>query len=395
MKGYKGFILVFSLLLVIYIIAEATRPKPLNWTVTLSAQDKNPYGAYCLFHALDGVFPGVPVHSFRSPVYNQVNNKRTAGSAYLLLSPGLDAMSKEDVSELLSFTAAGNHVLLSSNDFSRQLEDTLHFSTDRRLDLATKDSVTINFKDPQLRTRQNIGFKRMTLDGYFKRYDTLATTVLGTNQLNDVNFIRMPFGKGMFYIHLVPLCFSNDFMLTRNNAGYTAKVLSHIPGSVNYIYWDEYYKPGERGSGNPLRYILNNEYLRWSFRIGLVTMLLYVLVGIKRRQRMIPVQSPLQNTTLDFVKTVGNVYFNRKDNRNIAEKMIGYLLEHIRTNFFLATNVLDEAFSEALSRKTGVEKPEVDELLTMISVVQASDSVSDQLLLQLNRQIDLFYKASD
>ncbi|MEJ7677787.1 MAG: hypothetical protein WKG06_07955 [Segetibacter sp.] len=65
----------------------------------------------------------------------------------------------------------------------------------------------------------------------------------------------------------------------------------------------------------------------------LAGLLLYVLFEMKRRQRIIPVITPLKNSTLDFVKTVASVYYNEKDNNGIADKKVNYFLEFVRSRF--------------------------------------------------------------
>ena len=394
LKGYKKFILVFTVLMAVYIIAEWNRPKPLDWTVTLSRHDKNPYGAYCLYNELKEIFPRSVINTYQSPVYEQVNNSIRSNTAYLLLAPSLYSLSKEDINELLHYTALGNYVFFSAFSFSPSMKDTLHFTTGYHNEFMGKDSSTINLTNPRLHTPKNTGFKEQTLEGYFTKFDTLQTTVLGRNQLNDVNFIKMRVGKGALFIHVLPHCFTNDFLLTRDNAAYTAKALSYIPSGVGNVFWDEYYKPTSAGSRNPLRYVLKDTSLRWAFRLGLFTIVLYVLFGMKRRQRIIPVIPPVQNSTLDFVRTVGNVYFNRQDNKNIAEKMIGFFFDWVRTHAYLSATGTDSLFVENLSKKSGVDQQQVDELIQLIGAVRLTHAVSDKLLVQLNRQLESFYHAA-
>jgi hypothetical protein len=137
---------------------------------------------------------------------------------------------------------------------------------------------------------------------------------------------------------------------------------------------------------------LNNTWLRWAFRVGLATMLLFVLFGMKRKQRVIPVIPPLENSTVNFVKTVGNSYFNQHDNKNIALKKISYFLEYVRSNLFLSTNNLDDEFTRLFSNKTGISEEEVSKLTNLIGHIQEVPQVEDQVLLELNRRIDNFYE---
>ncbi len=382
--------ILFILLLAVYIVAEMNRPTPVSWKVSLSKDDKSPYGSYILYKQLKDIFPQAAISSYRTPVYDQVNNYADSNTAYLLIEPGAE-IGKTDLNELLNYAVIGNYVFISAENFSEALMDTLQFSNTHRVEYPGKDSVTVNFINPALRAASNYGFTSMTLNGYFKKIDTTHAIALGNNKENDINFIKIPYGDGAFFLHAAPLCFSNYFMLTRNNAAYTAAALSYLPPRVKKLYWDEYYKLGPEGSDNPLRFILSNLWLRWAFRIGIFTMLLFVLVEMKRKQRVIPVVEPLRNSTLDFVQTVGGVYFNQHDNKNTALKKINYFMEFVRSVFYLQTTQLNDEFVRSLAKKSGVSENETRQLTELIHAINESDQISDKTLMQLSNQIDSFY----
>ncbi len=54
-----------------YVALEYYRPKPLDWTPTLSNKDKIPYGTYALYDVLPQLLGTSAVESVRLPVYNQ------------------------------------------------------------------------------------------------------------------------------------------------------------------------------------------------------------------------------------------------------------------------------------------------------------------------------------
>ena len=392
MKGYRKFIFAFAVIVSIYILAEMNRPKNLNWDVTLSKDDKDPYGGFILYDRMKDLFPAAVLTTHRLPVYNQVNNFNGVNTAYLLIDPVI-RLNNNDIAELLKYTKAGNFVFVSAEDFGKVLTDTLKFKTMRKFDLiAAEDSTILSFKNPRLQSAKNYVFKKMAVDGYITEFDTAKTIVLGNSSKNDVNFIKMPYGKGAFYIHASPVCFSNYFLVTAENADYAAKALSFLPKNLKSIFWDEYYKLGPGGSQNPLRFLLNDAYLSWAFRIAVAAMLMFVLFEMKRRQRVIPIINPLKNTTLEFVETIGIVYFNQRDNKNIAKKKISYFLEYIRTAFYLPTSHLNGEFKESLAKKSGLTQEEVEEILQLISAVESSNSINDETLLSLNKKIDSFYQ---
>jgi hypothetical protein len=390
LKRYRPFIIAFAILLALYIVAELNRPKPIDWRVTLSKEDKNPYGSSILYQLLPELFPGASIESFRLPVYDQINNYADSNTAYLLLDPVLN-LSKVDIDELLNYTVLGNYVFISSFDLGKRIADSLHLSINRRFTFKDGDSVRINFSNPKLHTNVDYWFNRLTIDEYFEKFDTSNVVILGNNQYKDVDFIKLRYGNGAFLIHANPLCFSNYFLLARNNADYVSTALSYIPQNVKKIYWDEYYKSGPAGSRSILRFILSNTYLRWAYRIFLFTMVIFVLFEIKRTQRIIPVITPLHNSTLEFVKTVGSVYFNQHNNKNIAEKKIQYLMDYIRTHFYLSTKYLDEEFIIDLARKTNIGEDEVRDLVNSLGAVYTNNRLSDSDLLIITRKIDLFY----
>jgi hypothetical protein len=132
--------------------------------------------------------------------------------------------------------------------------------------------------------------------------------------------------------------------------------------------------------------------LRWAYYIALVSILLFVLFEIKRRQRIIPVIAPLLNSSVDFVKVVGKVYYQQRDNKDIAAKKISYLLEFVRTAYRLKTGTLDESFIDDLVHKSGATEEAVLELITLIKNIKNGYQVSDTQLINLNKQIEHFYK---
>jgi hypothetical protein len=143
-------------------------------------------------------------------------------------------------------------------------------------------------------------------------------------------------------------------------------------------------------SSTPLRFILSNESLRWAYYITIVSVLVFIGFEMKRKQRIIPVIPPLENTTLEFVGTIGNLYYQSAEHKNIAEKKINFLMDQIRSKYWLNTNVLDEAFINALARKSGKAEEDVRSLMKSISAIQVKERISSEELIDLNKKIEKF-----
>jgi hypothetical protein len=101
---------------------------------------------------------------------------------------------------------------------------------------------------------------------------------------------------------------------------------------------------------------------------------------------------PVDNTSIAFTQAIAGLYMAERKNRNIADKMITYLNEHIRTRYFLNGQVINQQFITSLSKKSGVPADAVESLYNAIHQVQLSADLSDFELLSLNEQIQDFYK---
>lgn len=391
MKSYKFSLVVSVLLLVIYIIAQIYKPEPLDWTITLSQKDKNPFGAYIVYNQLQQVFPNAKIITSREPFYTHLNDKEFSQTAYFAISPelGTDTL---DLAAACKFVEDGNYLFISANELTKKLKDTLGISVTDYYTFSIKDSSTINFISPLVKAAKNYTSSKAIVNNYFdsiKRRD--STIVLGTNEKGEANFIKVNCGKGAFFVHATPLVFSNYFIAKDGNANYTATALSFVPASVTTVVWDEYYKLGRAGAATPLRVFLENEYLRWALRLALLGMLMYVLFNIKRKQRIIPIITPLQNATLDFVKTIASVYFHQKDNRAIAHKKLQHWLDFVRQRFYMSTLVLNDDFVKLLVKKSGVSAGYIESIIHYVSIVETT-SISNKLLLEINDAVDNFYE---
>jgi len=124
----------------------------------------------------------------------------------------------------------------------------------------------------------------------------------------------------------------------------------------------------------------------------LFALLLYVLMEMRRKQRYIPVIKKPANDSLEFVKTIGRLYHDKGDHKNLCKKMSAYFLEHIRSRYKLPTSELDEAFQNNLHFKTGVEQEEINGIVSFIRHLDTLDTVSDKQLAWFHKQLETFYK---
>ena len=216
------------------------------------------------------------------------------------------------------------------------------------------------------------------------------TTVLGyqgSDKKKYVNFIKVNFRQGHFYIHLQPTAFTNYHLLKDNHAEYAEKVLAYIPKSD--IYWMIKEQNGLLESDSPYRYILSQPALKWAWYLFLIGITIFMIFNAKRKQRIIPIIKPLPNTTVDFTKTIGNLYYQEGDHQNLIDKKIIYFLERIRNEYLIETSVLDENFIKKLHSKTGKEIKDIEHLVHLINRQRKKYQLSiESDLIEINNAIE-------
>jgi hypothetical protein len=391
MKDLKIYIFIASTLLIVYLVAQYNRPTPINWAETYSHADKIPYGTFVLYNQLHDIFPGAQVQTYREPVYNVITDRNIQHSTYLIICSEID-LNEYDYSKLIQFIKKGNDVLIAAKSFGQVFTKELKVETETE-SWYKKSYGYLKFSNKKLDTTQTYAIDKNLSDGYFERLDTSKAVVLGKNNNNHINFVKYNFDKGSLFLNVNPLMFTNYSLLKKDGATYAAIALSHLKNDTN-LTWDEYYSAGRAGDESPMRVFLRNKALRSAYYIALFGLLIFVIYEIKRRQRIIPIIEPLSNTTVDFVNVVGQVYYEQRNNSNIAHKKASYFLEHLRTKYNLKTNVLNDAFVTALANKSGVDDALIRRLINQVTIARSNTRVSDQELINLNKNIEQFYLQS-
>lgn len=392
--------LVIFLLSWIIIAGSKARPRKMDERITLRKVDPIPYGTAATHELLSKLYPQARIFADRKSPYNwdsiQMDGR---GQAVFLLSNQFTA-DEEELETMIDFVERGNYLFIITRSFSYDAQNIFNFSYSAQLPGnlfgEPEDSLKLRlepvlFPDPSLYT-----YPGRKAQSFFYILDTSRTIVLGRTEAGQPNFIRMKAGNGAVFIHTAPLAFSNYFVLHKNNHRYFEQVMSVVPATVKKVLWNEFYlsKPQQQKEPEPnwLRVLMRNESLKWALLTGLAALILYVLLGMRRKQRSIPQLAKPRNDSLDFVKTLGRLYYDKKDHRNLSIKMGTYFLEHVRTRYKLSTQHLDEDMVEKLHRKSGYNKEELQYIVGFIRELDGLKNVSEGQLYQLHRKLELFYQ---
>lgn len=390
-KIYVGLLL---LILIGTIAYDSTQPKPINWTPTYSVTDKIPFGLYVFDREVDQLLKGrkitrhnVTPYEYLESKYDYdslVNDYKVKGCIFNINQYA--NIDSESVKEICYFVSHGNSAFLSARVLPDELLDSLHLAMDA--DFKYSDSIFNWVANPKLGSN-----KYNILEGvgnnYFSKIDTTNTTILGyqSGDSTRVNFIKVRYKNGDVFLHTQPTAFTNFHLLKKDHYQYAEKVLSYVPEGE--VFWFRKEQNGDVISSSPMRYITSQPALKSAWYLFLLGMLVFILFNAKRKQRVVPIVTPLANTTVDFTKSIGNLYFQEGDHDNIINKKIIYFLEKIRNEYLIDTSRLDDEFVKKLHLKSGKEIQDIKRAVFLINTHRRSphNSVAEDLV-EINNAIE-------
>lgn len=402
-KFQKIIFVIFILLLAVLVYAEATKKPPISWFPSYSKLDKIPLGTYVFHNLLSNKMGDQFIEADRPPY--EVLKDSTLKGTYFFVNNYID-FDQTEIEDLLDWTYKGNHLLIAAENLSSKIKDTLSLETGSDYLFNSLDTEPLlNFTNKNLIAKDAYRLKKEFPVVYFQEIDTLKQVALGLSQIyNDtlnitnpnINFLEAPFGKGKIFVHLQPQIFSNFVMLTDDNKELSEKVFSYVPKDHKLI-WDNYYKSGKRISRSPLKAILTNKYLKWAYYLVLIGAVLFVLFEGKRKQRSIPIVTPLKNKTFEYTQTISGMYLDKTEHHKIALKQINLFTEFIRTRLRLPTEKVDSRFIKAVAARSGNTLEDTKAIFTLIEKIQHQNSqlTSQRELEHLYRIISQFKHKTD
>ncbi len=384
-----------------------------KWQVNLGKDNKKPYGTYLAWSSLKYFFPDARIEALSPGFrYSSMDNtmKYNNDGRSLLILHGLNFyISDEEWSALKEFINNGNEVVLFCSRLDNKIEKELNcFKV-----INEEESIFYDLNHEKdnlhvLKTWKSLlvtyGYEGRSLLGYFNiqpdtteqandssaTYFSVFPDTLGYEH-NQPDFIRYTLGDGHLTLHAAPLVLSNYFLLQDGNENYLADLWQTLPGNINHVYWNDYFKRSVKSAGIGL--LFKYPATRLAMWLAIIALILYVLFEGKRKQRIIPIIPPLKNDSVSFVETVGRLYYNKGNHNNLSQKMVLQFLEWVRTHYFLNTNLLNQDFIRQLTIKSGQPESAVKGLMEMIHEIKLGTAyIDDAYLYQLYTTIQIFYK---
>jgi len=398
---------VIATIILLFSGAKRTERK-LDERISFQKRDKIPYGLYVAYNDLRSFFPKAAIHTIQTgPGYWDSLSVYDTKQALIIISPQFYP-DEYEMRKLLSFVQNGNDVFISAMLMSDAAENVLNckagfldaFSL-ANLKKEGTDSLGVSLFNPPFEEYLSFIYPGIKIGSWFYKTDTAAAAVIGSDDMKRNNFIHMKAGAGNLYVHLTPVAFTNYFLLYRNNIRFYENILSLLDPQVTRIGWDEYYlykkfhrnrENSEKNGLGLLSVLFRYPGLKAALLTAFLTLLLFMVLEARRKQRYIPVMLKPRNDSLDFVKTIGRLYYDKGDHKDLCKKMGSYFLEHVRNRYKMATGKPDDAFIKDLSYKTGCEEQEIRNIVSYIRYSEDSLKVTEDELIRFHKLLESFYK---
>jgi len=396
-KAFPYIIGFLVLIAIVFLTIGVKREKKFDERLTFRKSDKIPYGTFVAYNSLQYLFPeAVITRSATSPQFwDSTYYDDNAKKAIIIITPQFIA-NETEMNNLLVFAQKGNNVFISTKESSETAQKFLKLRSSDSYEYSG-DSLTLTLDNPPFPSTISKTYPGRRFHSYLYKYDSNVTSVIGRNRDKDPVFIHLVTGKGNIYLHVAPVAFTNYFLLHKNNIDYYNEALSVLDADTKKIVWDEYYlyklydnKSNE--SDNWLSVLFRYPPFRWALLTAIFTVLIYGLLEMRRKQRYIPVVAKPGNDSLDFVKTIGRLYYEKNDHRDLSKKMGLYFLEHVRNRYKISTSALNDNFIKTLHYKSGYIESDLRQIISFINFIETAPAISDPQLAEFHGLLEAFYK---
>lgn len=392
-----------ALVLVMY----SRKGRKFDGRITFKQTDKIPYGTFTAYAMLQKEFPAstVSVNKYAPSEWKDINVD-SPGQALIIVNSYFDP-SETDLDYLTGFAQKGNTVLISSLGMNSMARKFFGIEQKKNIDepnrsfevrsLSLDDSLAVILDSNIFSRPYQFSYPGIPYDNPFREIAEMYTYPLGYTIDSVPNLLAIETHSGTILLHSAPITFTNFFLLYQNNYAYYRSILGLIPSTTKKICWDEYFLYNSAGGSKEdgkglLSVIFQYPSFKYAFWAALLLLGIYMITEVKRKQRMVEPHPKPVNDSLNFVSTISNLYYDKGDHHNLAEKLTYLFLDYVRTRYKIPTNELNGAFDKLLSLRSSVPIAEIEQLTEFVKFVQFERTITGKQLMDYHILLENFYK---
>ncbi|MDR6405203.1 MULTISPECIES: hypothetical protein [Chryseobacterium] len=383
-KTFKIYAVIFIVVMIIIALFEVNKTESTDWRKNFDLNQKSPFGLFVFDHEIKNLFKNKVKKIDQTP-YDYYNQNKKESHNILVIESEID---RQSWNKILNAVSTGSDAMLIVSEIPRDISDSIGYYDSK---ISFEDENVLKLTDTKY---QNDFIKLDKFPSgrgftFIKPNVEVLGKTVEKNNTDQANFIKIKFGKGNIYVHCEPLFITNYYLLKPGNVKYTQDVFSYLEDKETLWFVES----NSKTSQFFLRFILSNPALKYAWWVLLGGLVLFIFFNAKRKQRIVPVIEPLKNTSVDFVKSIGNLYLQEGDFHDMMAKKAQYFLNKVRMDLLIDTQNLDEEFAKKLQLKTGKPMEMINEAVGFIKKAQDPyASVMKEDLGRMNKLLDEILK---
>ncbi|NMR35994.1 hypothetical protein HIO71_17585 [Chryseobacterium aquaticum] len=379
-RTFKIYALIFIIIMVILALLEVNKKEVVDWRKNFDVNEKSPFGLFVFNQEVKDLFKN-NLKKVDVTAYDYYNENQKKPHNILVVESEIDT---ESWNKILDEVSKGSDAMLIIAKMPKEISDSIGFY-DSQISFEDKNVLKLTDKKYQNDFIKLDKFPSGRGFSYIKPgVEVLGKTVEEDNS-DQANFIKAKLGKGNIYVHCEPLFLTNYYLLKSGNTKYAQDVFSYLKDRETL--W--FVEANTKESRFFMRFILGNPALKYAWWLLLSGLVLFIFFNAKRKQRIVPIIEPLKNTSLDFVKSIGNLYLQEGDFHDMMAKKAQYFLNKVRLDLLIDTKNLDDEFAKKLQLKTGKNIEIINESVSLIKKAQDPyASVMKEDLIRMNKLLD-------
>ncbi len=386
-------ILVFTF---VFLITEYREVSAYEWAERYNFEDEEPQGLYIFKEVTTRYFSEIPVE-----VNSDLIDTLNGSNLYIQFVPR--GINDEVVDTLVSIASAGNDVLIIGDSLNNRLIDTApHFFEDTFLFDST---LVFNFTDSDIASDTNFSYKFHAVE-FDENSNDINYLIRGIDWEEDQEYVRVaaadslalmvsfPIGEGRIFYHVNKDLFYNYSYRQTEMFDYTQRLLAHFdPEHIYLLNPLMIYGSGNINHRNPLEFIMSEPALKAAYFLLILGTLLYVFFGGKRKQKIIPVMEKNENTSLEYIETVSQLFYQQDQHKKLVAHMKNIFFHKMQKKFFVAPD--DPNYVKVLAKKSKISATELQYIIHRFKEMDSNFSFTSDELASLNQRLETVYKEID
>jgi len=367
-----------------------------------------PYGSKIFRDLLEERFDTVEVVKWKDTISTDSFQEP---ALYLCLASNI-FINGEKENEFMEFISQGNEALLIANEiglteYYHELPiETYNTVPDSMIQIAYVDDSygadTFSFKyynddfKSAKEHRWNIATHESDHDNHLMTAHMVDTSFFISNDYKPRIMGYESFGSGCIHYHTVPEVFRNDMALQSDYLPHFNRVFDRFSASRVILVEPKTSIRGASGPNpeysdrSPLDFVFDQASLKWAYFTLMASLLLFILFKGKRKQKVIPILPKNENTSLEFVHTLSDLFLAQRQHEKLVIHMKDIFHNWVRNKYYLDFN--DPLYADKLAKKSKVPLQDIEVILNRFENVSAHYTFNDDQMIRLSKRLDAFYE---